>query len=61
MVVNRFHLFAVAAVVSIAAAFTAGFRRRSQKLVRENDKLSLGTWEGEGGKPAAPVADTGVR
>jgi len=61
MVVNRFHVLAAALIGCVAAAFTAGLRRRSHNQSRAQDKQSLGTWEGEGGKPSAPVADTGVR
>lgn len=61
MVVNRFHVLAVALVGCVAAAFTAGLRRRTESQNRAQDRLSLSRWEGEGGKPSAPVADRGGR
>ena len=56
MMVNKIYVLAVALAGCAVAASASVFGSRSRRAEAQKKKEDLATWEGEGGKPAAPAA-----
>ena len=56
MMVNKIKILALALAGCAVAATAAVFRGNSRREEAQKKKEDLATWEGEGGKPAAPAA-----